>query len=541
MAQLLVSVWQVLLVLQAVGSHTSALSLRRMRKTQVGSASSEPSNSGDAAGLVPGSLVAWGPSPDPTTTTTITTSSHLSTTAPAPFIHYPTANTTNSVLSSLFQLGLSDIEEQGAINSERESPLRNLIKDLGNMTSIPLAAWDGPLSLDDDDAAQDKTLLLQYLDGIRNDAWAQFKSMILGYTEFLEREYEEQERTDELPLDLIKKILDLGDGMNFLHVLGRDVDPELPQYLMSQLQPLLSRLSNVNTGRTLGESVSSIIGTFVRSAAWKSLRYFVNHVLSVAEDYVSREELEEYSAELTSSIPIVAEGLDLILNDPARPSVTREGRFLASWLGYGGGGYGDGYGNDNRVGYGGYGAYGDSYGTSSYKYGIYLDPYLVLAGIGAAALLSFLAQKIVMMTPMPGRHLGSDYDLTRLMGLSDSPGVVGSLHTALEAAGDKYESKRSSGSQMDDLIHQLNSLWWESKKDAGCLRCLVFNLTASQAHATHNLLRDLTLVVVAHLLGSERSGQLLDEVTSLRLKGTEPVTCEREANTCRIKGRQGIS
>lgn len=497
---MLVPVWQVGAVLLALDSQSSAFRLLEALQAQVGSLSSDASGR-EAAGSVPDSVMEGEPSPDSSSTSH---TAHRLSTTPTSIIYYSTANTKNSVLGSLFELGLSDIERQETMNKYADSPLHDILKDLKNVSSIPLAPLDDSFSVDDDDA-EVRIAVLQYLDGIRKDAWAQFRSMALGYIEFLEQEYEDQKLTDRLRLDLIKKILDLGDKANFLHVAGKKMDPELAEYLLGQLQPLFSQFDHMNGSSILSESVSSIINGFVRDSAWESLHHFVSHVLRVAEIYVSREELEEYMTELASSIPIAAKGLDLIMNGPPKSSGSVGGRSLGNWLGYGdynsgygGGGYDDSYGaysSYNREGYGGYGAHGDSYGTSSYSYGIYLDPYLVLAGIGAAALLSFLAHKVFMITKPPKKRRRSDAGLA-LTDLSDMPGVVSSIHSMLEAAGDKYESKRSLPAQLDDLddlIQGLNSLWREHKSDSGCLRCSVFTFTANHAHASYNLLKGLTL------------------------------------------------
>ncbi|XP_069169596.1 uncharacterized protein [Procambarus clarkii] len=234
-----------------------------------------------------------------------------------------------------------------------------------------------------------------------------------------------------------------------------------------------------------------------------------------------------------------------------------EGRSFVSRQGYGtygnrygglgsGAGY-DNYGNINKAGYGGYGndhgAGYSGYGISSvYNYGVFLDPYLVLGSLGAAALISLLAFKVIVSLDTPTnttRHLGRE-------GFRDNNDMadVTSVHTIMENAEEKYDdenplsSTTGSTSKMspavEDLAQGLNSLWKENKNDSGCVRCSLFRSAKAHTLNQDDPAMDLTLASVAHLLGAERSGQLLDEVTDLILEGT-PVNCERKANTCILK------
>ncbi|XP_069953592.1 uncharacterized protein [Cherax quadricarinatus] len=467
-------------------------------------------------------------------------------------IHYQLSTTHNSVLGSLFELGIGDIEEpssftkkiKGRIDMKKLAPLNSIIKELNNMTFLPLVPLEGGSKGTENDV-EGTAPLLEYLDGIRGGAWAQFKSMALGYSNWLTHEYEVQHLTEKLPLDLIKKILDLGDRVNFLHVVGKRVDPGLAGYIADQLQPLFDHFEALTAGRMLGGSVADAIGGIIRDAAWKAIRQFVRHVLRVAGNVVTRDELETFKESLAKTSPLAARGLDLILNGPFSPR-DAVGRSMRNRMG-GFSDQNDGFSRDGAT-YGSIGSYDESfssYGVPSYgstagtypimgyTSKIHLDPYLILGGLGAAVLLAFLAYRVLVTTKGGERS----NDALTFMDLSDMPGVVHSIYSMLEGADDKYRARRSSHSSLDDsddLAYGLNSLWREHQNDSGCVKCSLFSYTIEHTNTGHDLLQGIAVAGVAHLLGTERSGQLMDEVTSLILEGT-PVTCEREVNTCVLK------
>lgn len=405
-------------------------------------------------------------------------------------VYFSTSTTENSVLGSLFELGLSDIEEQEPIQKkkqkeEEDSPLNEILQEIKHMPFLPLVEMNDTLA---ENELGEGNPLLGYLDSIRGDAWAQFKSMAVSYTNWLEDEYKIQDLTDQLPLDLIKKVLDLGDRVNFLHVVGKRVDPGLAKYVADQLQPVFSRFDSLGAGRVLNGRVSSLVGGIVRDAAWKTMHQFVGHVLKVAERVVSKEDIVAFQEDLAKNSPIVAKGLQFIMSDQPLMAPGATGRSMSNrgYRDY----YDDGYGYEGHVsshgggGYGGYGAYDDSYGSSmhgGYGYGVYLDPYLILGGIGAAALLAFLAYRLIVTTARRRRR--SD-DLT-LMDLSDMPNIVYSFYNMLEAAESKYGGAEGGSDDLprlddsDDLAEGLNSLWREFADGEGCVRCSLFDFVRS--------------------------------------------------------------
>ena len=426
----------------------------------------------------------------------------------------------NSVLGSLFHLGAEDIKQhqqdtpqqsqpqpqppqppqpqqpslQSKKNKEDQQQLTNkkqqqgkgglsasqaaaavgkLIHELHNMTFLPLVPREGESPA----AHGNETLLQQYLDAVRGDAWAQFKSLAVGYSSWLEHEYNLNHITEKLPLDLVKKVLDLGDRVNFLRVVGRRVDPGLAGFLADKLQPLFDHFSKATAGRMVGGSLANTVGDMVRGAAWKTLRQFVDHVLSVAGGAVTREEINHFREDLAKTSPLAASGLQMLLDGPPE----EEGRSLSR----------QGY-REYHDGYGGHGAYDDSYGTSygvmqsyssgGYAAGVHMDPYLILAGLGAAVLLAYLAYRVLVTTEAEegGRNILDDLSL---MELSDTPTVVHSLHSLLDDAHHKYDVKRSTRrDDMDDFTDALNTLWHEYQQEDGCVRCALFDATLDYIH-----------------------------------------------------------
>ncbi|XP_053646083.2 uncharacterized protein [Cherax quadricarinatus] len=459
-----------------------------------------------------------------------------------PLVHHPAEGAVGSVLESLFDLGLRSLEKQKAKEQEEEALVEDIVKlgfdssismssGLGGSTSMS-SGLSGSTSTSVEPSGyvdgQKPSPLLRFLKGLRENAWQQLKSMALSYITLLSREYERQDLQEKLPLDLIKNMVNFGDGVNFLHILSKRVDPGLTEHVIHQLKPMLVNLS-ASTG--LQEGGTSFFKRLVRTIALKSIREFTTHVLGVTRRYFTEEDLKDYKDYLALSFPAAKAGLDLILNMPLKSQVSSGGRFLVGTQLYG---TNSGY-NANRAGHGGYDSgvgYGaqNPYGTS-YNYGVYMDPYLVLGSLGAAALLSLLVFKVMAsISTTKARSLPENFD-------TDMIDTFSTLYTVLDDADDKYRHRRSSPTTMDDsddLIHGINSLWREHQNDFGCVRCSLFRSIVAPGFTRHNVGKDLALVGVAHMLGTERSGQLVDEVAGLVMEG-KPVTCEREINTCVLK------
>ena len=187
-------------------------------------------------------------------------------------------------------------------------------------------------------------------------------------------------------------MLDLGDRVNFLHVVGKKVEPGLAEFLADQMKPVFRSFDAAKGSRLLaaGEGgMGNLVGGIVRDAAWKTLHQFVGHVLKVAERTVSRDDIEEFRKDLAKTSPFVAQGLEFILqghldSPPADGEV--EGRNLRReysdshrYSDYRGGskGYKDDYGySDSHKGYSdSHRVYSDSHkGYSDYEYEYSVQP-----------------------------------------------------------------------------------------------------------------------------------------------------------------------
>ncbi|KAK3872970.1 hypothetical protein Pcinc_021993 [Petrolisthes cinctipes] len=396
----------------------------------------------------------------------------------------------------------------------------------------------------------DKTQLLRYLESVQEDVWGQFRSTAIGYLELLEQEYDNQELTGRLPVNLIKSLIYLADNLNMVGDLGKNMDPGLKTYLKDRLYSLVNEIPVLSRTSDLLSFVSRGV---VRDAAWKTLHQFVQHILWVMRNYVNKEDIEQYKTELKRTAPLAAYGMDLLLGSSPLPQMSEGGRSLFSHQGYVGG-YSDGHigggdiqskgyinsgygGYGSNVGYGGYGSH-DGYGTSSYDkgYGLYLDPYLVLAGLGAATLLGYLGYKIILSKTSTMRRRRSVEDLE----FSDMVDLSQQVHGALEVAEARYEfSEASHGSSsplddLDNLLEGLNAVWREQESDSGCVSCSIVDFVVTHTITGRDQLIGFIMAGLAHMLGSERSGQLLDEVTN-RILGGHQVTWDQKGNTCVLK------
>ncbi|XP_063850483.1 uncharacterized protein LOC135094372 [Scylla paramamosain] len=356
--------------------------------------------------------------------------------------------------------------------------------------------------------------MVGFLDGLGMNSWGHFRDVTKGYLNLLQQEYETQGLKTRLPLNLLRSLLQAGDQVHLLKSFGEKLNPDLLGFLQEGIGPLLGPVAEA--GRATG--VTAAVGDAVTRVARTALQHFIDHVLWVTRKDVTRKDLQDFRDELQLRIPLAAEGLDILLSG----NLTAEGP--RSYGGYtlGGGSYGE-YGSPERYGsQGGHSGYGGgSYGYSGEGYGMYLDPYLVLASIGAAALLAYIGFKVIVAKTMKRRRRSDDQlddsDLPR--GLVDTSG---------------YDFKGSLGfaEELDDLAEALNGLWLERQRhdDPRCVSCWVTRFAAHHDSARPPLV-PLVVSLLAHLLGAPRSGQLMDQATLQVLEGRH-VTCPHPPNTC---------
>ena len=371
-----------------------------------------------------------------------------------------------SVLDSLFELHHQDVDEDEDEDTRRPDPSSNMEVDADILEEVRPALHTILTNLQDDLAIPEitptvtsnpnKPSLFKYLDGLRSDPWSHLRDMANGYLNLLEGQYEAQGLKEQLPLGLIRSVLQAGDQANLIKTFGEKLNPEVLVFLKERLKPLLQPLTEAERG-TAGMGWEA-----ARRVARVTFHHFIDHVLWVMRNHVTREELVQYRDDLRLKVPLAATGLDLLLRNFTSEE---QGR---SHGGYGGGGspygeYGsyDGYGDQ-----GGYGGSSHGYGGSSNGYGVYLDPYLVLASLGAAALLAYLAFKVITdsTTTVKTRRRRRNDQL-------DDTDIPGANHAFSTSFTHGVEESSGLTQELDDLAEVVNGLWRERKDDPSCMSC----------------------------------------------------------------------
>lgn len=414
----------------------------------------------------------------------------------------PIANK-NSVLESLYEINAREYLQAQELTSQPtmvETKVKKDKKDeavsnvFQNIDFLPLVKNDHKHHHEGFISPNDKPLI-DYLNSMRGEAWSHFKSIIKTYIESLDSPSSKGLKIkDSYPIKFMMRLLDTGDQINIIHLLGKKVDPEASKFLLRTLKqatPNILGFKNITEGDIY--SLMPIINKMINQFAWFSLRHIIDDLMIKINSSFANGELEKYITDLEVTNPFAAKGVRFVLSLPSHiPNYNSVGegrsfgrnRKLISRDGYG---YhddhydhhmDDGYGYDNHgeyghkdigyghkdVGYGDYGLHdGGSYGYGGGHYmGIKLDPYLILAGIGTAALLAFVAFK-VFTTMAPGRKKRSTDDID----------LVSHVLNSIEDAENIYES--SFYSEAEDLVEGVNVLW-NKRLSEKCARCSFFDL-----------------------------------------------------------------
>ena len=354
----------------------------------------------------------------------------------------------NSVLDSLFELNINEIEQEKK-NHKTVNKDFKVGENIDQITSFFLSMNNGKES----NSLENSNVLMEYLNNIRADAWSEFKKMVMQYTNYLDKDPQKLSAQEQISVSLITKVLDLGDRVNFVHLFGKKVDPQLIEYILNHVQPVLDKIPYFNQIKSLfenGGAFNSPISGILQSAALETLQQFAQYILQSAQPAVTEAEIMNYYSNLKISNPIAASGLKLILKlkDNDEPN-TREGRLFSLPF----------FGNGNSP---------PAARKSSPSYSnLKIDPYLLLAGIGAAALLTFVAYRIIVTTM---RRKKRDIDLGFIYG-SDSPEIVSYIWNMIDEGNDKYDYYSSS----ENLVNNINNQWKEFKnRKSGCVKCKLF-------------------------------------------------------------------
>ena len=310
-----------------------------------------------------------------------------------------------------------------------------------------------------------------------NGGWTLLKTKVIETINQFTTESEDQ----ILPISGIKKFLEMGDKIHFIYALSNKLDPKFSKYLTDQLSPLFNKLNFFENGSYLTNTTDSAWMNMIKNLASKSVGFMVTKIQNAVKNYLSEEDLLQYKKTLDNFNPIAASGLNFLLNieDNSENQTLRLSRMYDSYerqrsdRGDHFGGYsgsydsGDSYGSDtygHDTGYSSGSYHTTSYHSSSPSYG-HIDPYLLLAGLGAATLLAYVAYRILVTTVAP--VMGGGRRKRDILGnneLSDIPDFVYTIYDLIEKADNKYGDHEE-----DDFASNLNSLWQESVD--GCVRC----------------------------------------------------------------------
>ena len=311
---------------------------------------------------------------------------------------------------------------------------------------------------------------LSFTEIFKNGGWGMIKNKILETINlFTDGGDNESGYSEIIPIVKIKKFLEMGDKILFIHALSNKLDPKFSEFIADQLSPLLDKLHFFSNIGYHADFPSNVWLKMLMNFASEKTRFVISKIQDKIKAYATNEDLIKYRSIVRRLNPLAASGLDLILDSNFTLSKKNTGR-PSNWsrmydlyepdrmdrddqYGYGGGGGGGGYGHDQGHG----GGYQASYNT--YKH---IDPYLLLAGLGAATLLAYVAYRI-LVTTAAGRK---KRDVLGVEELTDMPEFVYIIYDMIEKAEDKY-----SESEEDDFTNNLNSLWRES--ETGCIRCVL--------------------------------------------------------------------
>ena len=376
-----------------------------------------------------------------------------------PVVYEKTPFTQSFVLSNLFDLNAKEIKSK----KEDESYETNYISPPNNINQLPNFLMNMYKSTLDHNQLNETTALKQYLYDIRSSAWGEFKKIIVQSAGLIDEKNHLSEN-DKVSLDIISNVLDLGDRVNLVHLFGKKIEPELLNYLFDNLEPYISNVPYIKNVLYLFKGNNTMmfpVSELMQSAALKTLQQFAQQIVKSAKPHVTDSEILQYYHTLKKSNPVVASGLKLILqlkdNDEYfnRGGQSKEIQKVSVKQK-----------NGKRNRRNSARQFGNGLNTQ-----IQINPYLILAGIGAAALMTFLAYRVIVTTKSGRAFNKRDLDLG-MMDQTDSPGLISSIYNFIENAHEKYDPTYETS---DDLAYNLNNLWHEYLNSDGCLRCQLFN------------------------------------------------------------------
>ncbi|CAL4183178.1 unnamed protein product, partial [Meganyctiphanes norvegica] len=185
------------------------------------------------------------------------------------------------------------------------------------------------------------------------------------------------------------------------------------------------------------------------------------------------------------------------------------------------------------------GGYGHSGGYQPECYGYQcmmdmFDPFILLAGLAAAAFLAYIIYRLLSSTMR--RRRSEDHGLG--LDLSDLPEVMNNMYNWLENTDDKYGYQQEGDDRLEEGFGSLaNSLWASFAADRspeGCARRYLCDYV--QDNTYHMLGAGATLNILAltgliQLFGDITSAKMVDHLHTTLLGGQD-IACEAHVPQC---------
>ncbi|KAK3861193.1 hypothetical protein Pcinc_032807 [Petrolisthes cinctipes] len=408
-----------------------------------------------------------------------------------------------------------------------------------------------------------------------NNVWMLIKSTWQRILAYVKDENSIETFLQQTPVRIINNIISLGDDLNLINFLAKKLDKDFAEFISQEINPYMGPFQCFDSfyNFTKENGFNNIIDYFSSpnfahtvSAMSRFISSYFDDNFSedVADDYIAfisfnntelynfyksllrsqksggRVKREEFNKAASS---YKFNGYDF---QPQQPKIEDGRQISRDTAGYGGHSAASGYGGYS----GGYGSggYGSSYGGSGGYGGAVVDPAVVLSSVGIGALLGFLLFRIIRGTRNGRRDIGDgslslwDSDLPdqilpwgssvdRMKRQVNDDTQSFSLPSSLR--GDVWSSDPLVTDNFlddhldeDDIAHHLNHLWrlYKDTNETACIHSHLCDVMAnSTAHHLTGKDSSLPLIMasVGKLLGVARSGQLVDEVTSRVVLGTQ--------------------
>lgn len=318
----------------------------------------------------------------------------------------------------------------------------------------------------------DTPLVKTVSDVFMNGGWAIAKSTILETVNIIFHQ------DDSSVLENLKLFLDIGDKMYYAQSFVDKLDPSLIDFLYDHIRAQVIYLTNILKYFGLSSNGIDDWNNVERLFASKIGKTLITKAQNVMKDHLSLNDLKKYYTLLQENNPMAAQALDFVLNLFPGESHGEMGRYFYREEVHDSYERVDTKGDRHDDHYGGHGSYDSGYGHSGGGYGHetshqqsyhQIDPYLLLAGLGAATLLSYIAYLVLTtMAAGGGGKKKRSLDFPGNQDLSDLPEVLYSINNMIETAEEKFGEEEEDS--MDDLSSSLNSLW-NTRQEEGCVRC----------------------------------------------------------------------